>query len=81
MAAGVVQAILRSGRQIPDDVAVIGFDDAVIARQTVPTLTTMTNPAYELARQAGLMVHHMLAGGKRPAPLLLTSELVSRESA
>jgi DNA-binding LacI/PurR family transcriptional regulator len=80
MAAGVVQAILRSGRQIPDDVAVIGFDDAVIARQTVPTLTTMTNPAHELARQAGIMVHHMLAGGERPDPLLLTSELVVRES-
>lgn len=80
MAAGVVQAILRSGRQIPHDVAVIGFDDAVIARQTVPTLTTMTNPAHELARQAGIMVHHMLAGGERPDPLLLTSELVVRES-
>ncbi len=80
MAAGVVHAILRSGRRVPDDVAVIGFDDAVIAQQTVPALTTMTNPAHELARQAGLMVHRMLDGGARPDPILLASELVLRAS-
>jgi DNA-binding LacI/PurR family transcriptional regulator len=81
MAAGVVQALLRAGRRVPDDVAVVGFDDAVIARQTVPALTTMTNPAHELARRAALMVRTMLDGGSRPEPVVLQSELVVRESA
>lgn len=81
MAAGAIRTILAAGRQVPEDVAVVGFDDALIATQTRPTITTMTNPAQQMARQAATMVRQLLEGGPRPEPVLLVSDLVIRQSA
>jgi DNA-binding LacI/PurR family transcriptional regulator len=44
MAAGVLRALRRTGRQVPDEVAVIGFDDSPLARRTDPPLTTVRQP-------------------------------------
>ncbi len=81
MAAGAIRALTAAGRRVPDDVAVVGFDDAPVAVQARPQITTMTNPAQEMARLAATMVRGLLAGGPRPDPVLFTSELVVRESA
>lgn len=77
-ALGVVQA---SGRRVPDDVRIVGFDDSPISRQVTPKLTTMTNPAADHTRAAGEMLKELLAGG-RPAEkrMLPPSRLVVRES-
>ena len=52
MAAGAVQAITAAGRRIPDDIAVIGFDDSIAAVCTNPLLTTMRLPVEEMAAAA-----------------------------
>ncbi|MEU7741357.1 LacI family DNA-binding transcriptional regulator [Nonomuraea sp. NPDC049158] len=77
MAAGAVQALRRAGRRVPADVAVIGFDDAPVARRTVPALTTVRQPVEELAMVATRL---LLAGTTGIDPILPT-ELVIRESA
>ncbi|PZG21390.1 LacI family DNA-binding transcriptional regulator [Nonomuraea aridisoli] len=77
MAAGAIQALRRAGRKVPTDVAVIGFDDAPVARQTVPTLTTVRQPVEELATVATRL---LLTGAGGVDPVLPT-ELVVRESA
>ncbi|GAA3439575.1 LacI family DNA-binding transcriptional regulator [Kutzneria kofuensis] len=82
MAVGVLRALRRTGRRVPDDVAVIGFDNASIARTTDPPLTTVGQPVEEVGARAarelvalidGTVVEHRQA--------VLDTELVLRESA
>jgi len=81
MAVGVMRALALAGRTVPHDVRVIGFDNSVIGQQTVPQLTSMTNPAAEMARIAGGMLRALLAGESPRWPVIVTSELVVRGSA
>ncbi len=82
MAAAAVQTLRRAGRRVPDDVAVIGFDDAPIARRTSPTLTTVRQPVEEFAALATrlLLMSMNSPESTRNNPVLPT-ELVVRESA
>jgi DNA-binding LacI/PurR family transcriptional regulator len=80
MARGALTALRRAGRRVPDDVAVVGFDDLDQARQADPTLTTVHQPVdtigRELARQAV-----RLAGGERvETRIVLPTRLVVRQS-
>ncbi|WP_436531656.1 LacI family DNA-binding transcriptional regulator [Actinoplanes sp. HUAS TT8] len=52
MAAGAVQAISATGRSIPQDVSLVGFDDSIAAVCTNPPLTTMRMPVEEMAATA-----------------------------
>lgn len=81
MASGAIRAAERLGRRVPDDLLVVGFDDSVIARQSIPTLTTMENRPDVLARTAGQMLLSKLGGHEPHSPVILDSRLVRRESA
>ncbi|MGW5355295.1 LacI family DNA-binding transcriptional regulator [Streptomyces sp. NPDC004031] len=52
MAAGAVQAVTATGRRIPDDVSIIGFDDSIAAVCSNPPLTTMRLPVEDMAAAA-----------------------------
>ncbi|MBO3744314.1 LacI family DNA-binding transcriptional regulator [Actinoplanes flavus] len=58
-AAGAMQALLESGRRIPEDVAVVGFDDIPMAAHTQPPLTTVHQPMREMGEAAAraLLAH------------------------
>ncbi|MCW5951827.1 MAG: LacI family DNA-binding transcriptional regulator [Propionibacteriaceae bacterium] len=81
MALGALRALRRTGRRVPDDVKVVGFDNSSAALQASPQLTTMTNPPSELARIAGEMLLGLLSGVAPTSPVILTSELIVRKSA
>lgn len=81
MASGAISELSRAGRTVPGDVLVVGFDDSIAALECTPPLTTMTNPASELALRATQMLMTLLAGGQPSSPCILTSELVLRGSA
>lgn len=80
MAIGALQTLRQAGRRVPDDVAVVGFDDIEAARYTEPPLTTVRHP---IAEQAAAMVRLLLGLFEDgPAdPVILPTELVVRESA
>lgn len=80
MALGAMRALHAARRQVPDDVAIVGFDDSSAALQTTPQLTTMTNPASELTRLAGELLKQMLDGEPAPEPVILPSRLIVRDS-
>lgn len=81
MAVSALHEVQRSGRRVPDDVRIVGFDDAAIAQQCTPQLTTMTNPAADHTRTAAEMLIELLAGGTPENPRLLPpSRLVVRGS-
>ena len=79
MAAGALQTLLQHRRGVPEDVAVVGFDDLPIGHLTQPSLTTIQQPirslGYEMAR-----VLLAVVDGEKPSPLLLPTRLVVRES-
>ena len=51
MAAGALRALRAAGRRVPDDVAVIGFDDSELARNTDPLLTSVSQPTQQMGRE------------------------------
>ncbi|WP_217140111.1 LacI family DNA-binding transcriptional regulator [Streptomyces sp. AC627_RSS907] len=80
MAQGVLAALQRAGRRVPEDVAVGGFDDSPAAVAASPELTTIRQPWDRISAE---MVRVLLAqiGGEDPATVILPTELVKRESA
>jgi DNA-binding LacI/PurR family transcriptional regulator len=81
MAVGAMRVLRERGRGVPGDVAVVGFEDSVLARQTEPPLTTVHQPVEAMGREmARLLVAH-IRGEHVPAPLVvLDTHLVVRES-
>jgi LacI family transcriptional regulator len=64
MALGALEALAQLGLRVPEDVAVLGYDDQEISRHTHPPLTTMVLPNYEMGRAA---VEALLAEARLPA--------------
>lgn len=81
MADGALRTLRQAGRRIPDDVAVIGFDDVEIARYTEPTLTTVRQPINELGRRLARQVVRLCGGEDVEPSLVLPTKLIIRASA
>jgi len=62
MAVGALHALRAAGRRVPDDVAVVGFDDAPVARTTRPPLTTVSQPLEEMTRALTDLLLRRIAG-------------------
>ncbi len=81
MAAGIIDAALAAGLSVPDDLAVVGFDDTRIASMTRPRLTTVHVPMSSMGAAAVDLLCQRFDDPKRPTTkLTLASELVVRES-
>jgi LacI family transcriptional regulator len=79
-ALGVIAALKQAGRQVPRDVAVVGFDDIPFARIINPPLTTIRAPIEQVGREAvGLLVKY-IRQKHCESTLLLPTELVIRQS-
>ena len=79
---GALRAVEDLGLRIPEDVALIGFDDFELAHVLRPRFTLVRQPAAELGRRAAGMLFDRLDGQTHPDPrrLVLPTELVVRES-
>jgi LacI family transcriptional regulator len=81
LALSTMKALQHSGIRIPDDIAIVGWDDVMTARYVSPGLTTVRQPLYELGRAAATRLHERIAGAPMaPEPLILPTELVLRTS-
>ena len=80
-AFGVMEAIRDSGRRIPADVSVIGFDDIPVASNVYPPLTTVRQPLFEMGASATRMLLELIGNPSRSGErVLLPTALVIRES-
>lgn len=77
MATAVLQVLAASGRRVPDDVAVVGFDDSPPAWMSTPALTTVHQPVEDLA---ALAVRTLTDRPSRPLDQRLPTHLVIRDS-
>jgi len=79
-AAGAIAALTQAGKRIPQDVAVVGFDDLPIARYLRPALTTVHAPIEQVGRESVRQLVRLLRGEQAEAQVLMRTELVIRES-
>jgi DNA-binding LacI/PurR family transcriptional regulator len=81
IATGALSSARRHGRRVPDDLAVVGFDDIPLAKYLDPPLTTMRLPAYDLGKAAAEVLMRLINGELPHEPrLLLDTQLIVRQS-
>jgi DNA-binding LacI/PurR family transcriptional regulator len=81
MALGALQSLHAKGKRVPDDIAVVGFDDLALASTAVPPLTTVRQDVEQLGRTMTWRLLAELAGEENlPPSLLLPTSLVTRAS-
>ena len=81
MARGALAMLGRAGLRVPEDVAIVGFDDSPVAMNVTPALTTVRQPSHEQGEQMVEVLLSLLAGGSPPHVTMLETELVVRDSA
>jgi DNA-binding LacI/PurR family transcriptional regulator len=81
MAVGLLLALQEAGRRVPEDVAVVGFDDIPESAYLFPPLTTVRQDFRQIGRNAAdLLLQQMSAPGEAPISRTLPVELVVRRS-
>lgn len=81
VAIGVIQALMKNGKRVPQDVSVIGFDDIPFASAVLPALTTIHCPVLETGRLATLMLMDILSGsGELTLSMNLSPQLMERDT-
>jgi len=80
MARGAMNILAAAGLKVPDDIAIIGFDDSPVATSVTPPLTTMRQPSFEQGEQMAGVLLDILAGRSPRHVTVLDTELVVRES-
>jgi DNA-binding LacI/PurR family transcriptional regulator len=80
MAVGALSALHSAGRRVPDEVAVVGFDDQPNAAHTLPPLTTVHQPIERMGGELARLLIDVLRDPGLEHGLVLPSHLVVRES-
>lgn len=81
MAVGAIRAAKDNGLRVPEDFAVVGFDNISLASMYDPMLTTISQPKYDLGATAMELLLRQIRGEmKEPQDLVLEFELIIRES-
>jgi DNA-binding LacI/PurR family transcriptional regulator len=76
----VIQALQRAGKRVPEDVAVVGFDDIHLAHYLAPPLTTVRVPVEQAGREAVRQLVRLMETGQADPVTLLPTQLVIRRS-
>ena len=79
--AAAIKAIQNFGLRVPEDIAVVGFDNIDLSKMVVPSLTTINQPKKQLGHQACEMLINLIENPSTPTQhILLDTELIVRSS-
>jgi DNA-binding LacI/PurR family transcriptional regulator len=81
MARGALRVLAESSRTVPEQIAVVGYDDSPVATALRPELTTIAQPSELMGRRMAELLLALLAGREPEPPDLLPTTLVRRETA
>ena len=81
MAAGAYSVLAERNIRIPDDIAVVGFDDDLFATSVTPALTTIHHPIVEMGHRMAEILLSLIEGGEAERATRLPTSLVIRGSA
>ena len=72
LALGCLFECKRRGIHVPDDIALVGFNDVEFCASSFPSLSSVATPRYEMAQQASEIVLEIIRGsGQRPKERLI----------
>jgi LacI family transcriptional regulator len=77
---GVIYAIQDAGLRIPEDIALVGYDDREFAAWVRPSLTTIRMPSYEMGQAAARLLLEQFSGAELEDATQIPGELIIRES-
>jgi LacI family transcriptional regulator len=80
VAVGALQACLDSGKRVPEDIAIVGFDDILLARTTRPAVTTLRVSTYEVGAKLMRLLLDRVQGRSEPDEVVIKPELIIRAS-
>ena len=80
LAFGACRAIREHGKRIPEDISVVGFDGIEEGDYFYPRLTTVCQPAEEMADVTVRLLFDMIAGKREPENIIMPAKLLIRES-
>lgn len=80
MAVGAIKAIQRQGLRVPEDMAVVGFDNLFVSSLIEPNLTTVQYPIYQMGYMAVRILSDHCQGQKPPLKTRLNARLIVRRS-
>ena len=80
LAIGAIRALLESGRKVPDDVSVAGYDGIDVSGYISPSLTTIRQPVEAMAKDTVKLLFDIIAGKKDHQHITYEAELLERES-
>lgn len=80
MAIGALNALNAHGIQVPDEIALVGFDDIDAASYTYPPLTTVALPKKEMGEWAVETILRTIDKGETPKKVILPTRVVIRQS-
>ena len=79
MAIGAISYLRTQGKQVPNDISVVGYDNISLAAVTLPALTTIDQKASELGKISAELLFKKL-NGEPPSRVVVPPELVNRDS-
>jgi DNA-binding LacI/PurR family transcriptional regulator/signal transduction histidine kinase len=77
---GALEVLQERGIRIPNDLAIVGFDDTILSQTNTPPITTVAAPFYELGYQSTGTLLDLMQGIKVPKVTIVPSRLVVRQS-
>jgi DNA-binding LacI/PurR family transcriptional regulator len=81
MAAGAMSVLDGAGRRVPEDVAIVGYDDSPVASTARPPLTSVRQPIEEMGQEAVRLLLELVEGADRaPRRVILATQLIRRAS-
>jgi DNA-binding LacI/PurR family transcriptional regulator len=79
-AIGACRAVLESGKRIPEDVSIVGYDGIDIGNYYNPKLTTISQPVEKMAEASITLLFDLIDKKRKPMNIIMPAELVIRES-
>lgn len=80
MALGVLRGMHEAGLHVPDDLALVGFDDIPMARYAIPALSTVHAPVQEMGKRAMSALIEQIEGGEEASHETLQTRHIPRKS-
>lgn len=80
MAVGALSAAFKHGIQVPEQLSIIGYDNLKISEMTIPPLTTVAQPLFEMGRKASAMVLSMIETGELVGSSIMPHTIVERST-